>query len=462
MIHRLLFAILMSFSFQASAQLRTERDQQAQAAFRKLHFFAEGRGMHMSPNLIGAYNFIGDLRLIQSQMVRRWGFVFDEGKLVGLSESAYKGMRIGVIGCAACHTGKAAGQVIVGLGNKNIDVVRLATDVHRLEQVWKAINGPEYLKSADYKDVEASALNFSSYLASPQIGNLTQGLVPVSFIRGWFYRMQNLPVPMTMPRGQVKIPSMWGYELKRNLGQFCDGYGNGELAGWAIAVELAAGQRHQIVRKYFDRVEKAELLFNDFLPPPYPFEIDHARAVQGEAVFAQTCARCHGTYERDAEGLPIFQAPRFVPWHVVATDSDRLDGNTPEFNDLVSRSPLSDVVRFTDLGRGYFAPRLNGIWSRFPYLHNGSVPSIRALLEPPAARPAAFTLTDAGEKYRFDPSALGLRETEAARSVAYRARRGDRDVYDVTRVGHSNQGHDFYTSLPRESKDALIEYLKTL
>ena len=33
---------------------------------------------------------------------------------------------------------------------------------------------------------------------------------------------------------------------------------------------------------------------------------------------------------------------------------------------------------------------MGGLWLNGPYLHNGSVPTLRDLLEPPAQRPAAF------------------------------------------------------------------------
>ncbi len=36
---------------------------------------------------------------------------------------------------------------------------------------------------------------------------------------------------------------------------------------------------------------------------------------------------------------------------------------------------------------GYANMPLDGIWLRAPYLHNGSVPTLRALLEPAAKRP---------------------------------------------------------------------------
>src|SRR5215813_5247985 len=39
---------------------------------------------------------------------------------------------------------------------------------------------------------------------------------------------------------------------------------------------------------------------------------------------------------------------------------------------------------------GYVAEPLPGLWLNGPYLHNGSVPTLRDLLEPPPQRPAAF------------------------------------------------------------------------
>ena len=39
---------------------------------------------------------------------------------------------------------------------------------------------------------------------------------------------------------------------------------------------------------------------------------------------------------------------------------------------------------------GYVAEPLDGLWLNGPYLHNGSVPTLRDLLEPPAQRPVTF------------------------------------------------------------------------
>src|SRR5258707_8304715 len=97
---------------------------------------------------------------------------------------------------------------------------------------------------------------------------------------------------------------------------------------------------------------------------------------------------------------------------------------------LVRMGPLRDIMRAQEERRGYFAPRLVGIWSRFPYLHNGSVPNLAALLESPELRPRAFSLSDAGDERRFDPVAVGLTLPEPGsrdeRKLLERGRRGTR------------------------------------
>jgi hypothetical protein len=168
-------------------------------------------------------------------------------------------------------------------------------------------------------------------------------------------------------------------------------------------------------------------------------------------VFEKTCQCCHGSYERDRQGLPIYRAPKWIPEEVVGTDPDRLDGNDEHFRHLVAVSPLNDLMKATDHGRGYFAPRLAGIWSRFPYLHNASVPSLAAMLTPPEARPCVFSLEDAGEAWRFDCANVGLtlapQGSLEERTLLWRAMRGARNVYWASRVGHAHVGHPFGTDL---------------
>lgn len=107
----------------------------------------------------------------------------------------------------------------------------------------------------------------------------------------------------------------------------------------------------------------------------------------------------------------------------------------------------------------YKARPLNGIWATAPYLHNGSVPTLWALLSPYSERPQQFRLGNT----QFDPVKVGYVDGGGTR-------------IDTRIAGNRNTGHLFETpangAQPRpgtigptiapDDRRALIEYLKTL
>ena len=106
------------------------------------------------------------------------------------------------------------------------------------------------------------------------------------------------------------------------------------------------------------------------------------------------------------------------------------------------------------------------MWANYPYLHNGSVPTLWHLLGPASERPAVFEVMAAR---RFDRERVGqpLHASEATRGLSetalLRRFRDDRDWFVVTRPGSGNGGHDFWNRIRTdERRRALIEYLKTL
>ena len=105
---------------------------------------------------------------------------------------------------------------------------------------------------------------------------------------------------------------------------------------------------------------------------------------------------------------------------------------------------------------------LNGIWATPPYLHNGSVPTVEALLGPPEERPKKFYL---GSR-EYDPVKLGYKTDPITNGFEF----------DTSIRGNSNRGHEFRKdfskdkeikgvigpALSADDRKALIEYLKTL
>ena len=106
----------------------------------------------------------------------------------------------------------------------------------------------------------------------------------------------------------------------------------------------------------------------------------------------------------------------------------------------------------------YKARPLSGIWAISPYLHNGSVPNLYALLSPQSERPDKFWT---GSK-EFDPVKVGHDTSELKGGY----------LYDVTKPGNDNHGHEFKEgpkgdgvigpALSPDDRYAIIEYLKSL
>jgi hypothetical protein len=189
----------------------------------------------------------------------------------------------------------------------------------------------------------------------------------------------------------------------------------------------------------------------DFLkttqPPGYPYPIDAALAKQGEKVYQDTCAKCHEPGgQRFGQVLPLDE---------VKTDRHRLDMWTEQAVQKYNNYARDYPWRFRHFQKtnGYANVPLVGLWLRAPYLHNGSVPTVEALLEPAAQRPKVF--------FRgydvYDRQKMGfIGEGPEAERVGFR--------YDVSVAGNGNGGHEgreYGTELSADDKRKLIEYLKT-
>ena len=244
-----------------------------------------------------------------------------------------------------------------------------------------------------------------------------------------------------------------------------------------------------------ESIECIEQWLETFEPPKYVFPIDQALAKKGAPIYAKYCAECHGRDGRNFEGKYV----GFVtPIGEIGTDRYRLDnytetlalnmattyaqqnrklrphscpggmtyqppnrpitaGTGPGEMRLAVREKEEGTYRYKHYRKtyGYANMPLDGIWLRAPYLHNGSVPTLRDLLEPGDKRPRTF--------YRgndiYDPKNLGFLSTESKDTDGK-----ELFLFDTAIPGNGRQGHEgqrYGTELPQDDKEALLEYLKT-
>jgi mono/diheme cytochrome c family protein len=262
-----------------------------------------------------------------------------------------------------------------------------------------------------------------------------------------------LPVvgsPSEALRAAADITPIWSLGRQRDS-FYWDGI-NTKLPEVIVAWALASGSP----ARWLDRdastsaagpsaIGRIQSYLSGLAAPKYPLPIDQTLAQSGEATFAAECASCH------APGAA--RTGTVIPQREIGTDTDRADAWThaavASYNSTFSGKPWAfSSFRKTN---GYVAPALDGVWIRAPYLHNGSVPSLADLLNPPDQRPKRFW-----RGYDvLDANTVGFVSSgaEAERSGT---------PYDTSLSGNSNGGHTFGTQLAPDRKRALLEYMKGL
>lgn len=203
------------------------------------------------------------------------------------------------------------------------------------------------------------------------------------------------------------------------------------------------------------RIRRVEAWIMDAEPPRFDtlFPVDKTLAERGAPLYREYCAACHGASGRDFSGERV---GRVTPLADIGTDRRRLDSYT--YTLAVNQASLYAGYpwRFTRFRKthGYANMPLDGIWLRAPYLHNGSVPSLRDLLEPASRRPVVFWRGND----LYDPQRGGFASDKA--EVAGRPL----FEFDTRLPGNGNAGHEgraYGTELSADDKTALVEYLKT-
>lgn len=201
-------------------------------------------------------------------------------------------------------------------------------------------------------------------------------------------------------------------------------------------------------------------------------------AKKGEELFNQSCAKCHGIYEKNwshaeahllsKKDLLKTSRVRYPQPHRivdVGTDSHRYLGmkSLEKLNDLKISKNKGILIRAQ---KGYLPPPLVGIWARWPYFHNNSVPSLCAVLTPGSSRPVTYYSgparnPDTDFDFECNGYPLDHKTPESWKQKAF--------YFDTRTPGLWNRGHDERIFIKdgreifsREDKKALIQFLQTL
>jgi len=256
-----------------------------------------------------------------------------------------------------------------------------------------------------------------------------------------------LKSPMDDSVGPTDMPAIWNLKKYARPGTTLNFAGDSHDVH-SVVIDSALGLMNAKPKsndEFLRQVRWLEDYLSNLPPPKYPFPIDMALAAQGKPLFDGACASCHASGKTGTRmalaGVDTDRA-RIGTWN----GANAVAANRVVSDFGIQRKGLveQDLV-------GYNPPFLDGLWLRAPYLHNGSVPTLRDLLKPPAQRPQVFW-----RGYDvYDPVDVGFltRGADAERI-------GTR--YDTRERANGNQGHVFGTALSPMQKDALLEYLKTL
>ncbi len=257
--------------------------------------------------------------------------------------------------------------------------------------------------------------------------------------------------------GQADFPSVWNLKVRKGAGNI-DGSPEDEKRGvrflnWScdtpavrsVIMDSALGLGAQPGAQFLRRMEELDKFLSEWPAPKYPFTIDDALAKTGAGIYDRHCADCH------EPGRPRTNTP--IPIDEIKTDRERMDTWIQAAADEANRRVKEMGINRPNMVKqeGYQSPPLDGIWMRAPYLHNGSVPNLKEMLEPEEKRTKVF--------YRgydvYDKDNVGfITNDDAAKKTGWK--------HDVNERGNGNKGHNYGTGLSAEEKRALLEYMKTL
>jgi hypothetical protein len=286
--------------------------------------------------------------------------------------------------------------------------------------------------------------------------------------------------------------------LSRNVGEVIGVFGDLSIPPVPPLLNLGYPSSVKVVA-LADLENQLKTLWSPQWPADFP-KIDQVAAAKGAQLYQANCVACHALIDRTDPNRKVVafmgdsktDPQASINFFNRTGPSGKLNGVNVNFVPFTAKVPpvadadtmLSNVVIGTILGQFKQAPPdelkqvsfrgrhalgvsltsvspvakykgrpLDGIWATAPYLHNGSVPNLDALLRPAAQRPKSFSI---GVR-TFDPARVGYL-TDVPGFPTFNV-----NAADGTPIpGNSNAGHEDGATLSDEQRSQLIEYLKTL
>ena len=397
----------------------------------------------------------------------RFGFIFEaeapKGRPIGTS---YREAPIPMTGlnCAVCHTGTireaegSVAQVVPGMPSHQFDLQKYLVFLFAVAKDSR-FNAHNIIPAIERVNPDFSWFEklLYTYIIIP---NTKDGLLKEADLFAWMeqfppagpgrvdtfnpYKFNVFGLEEADPHvGTADFPALWNQAPREGMWLHWDGNNNSvEERNRSAAIGAGASEESLDVPS----MERIADWIAELPPPAFPEDkINRAKAAAGEVVYAQHCTSCHAF-----DGAQVGQV---VAIQDIGTDPERLNSFTPELAAKMNTLGTGRPWKFSNFQKthGYANMPLDGVWLRAPYLHNGSVPTLRDLLAPPAERPTVF--------YRgydvYDYENLGFVSSgPEAETAGFR--------FDTRERGNGNQGHLYGTTLSKEQVDALLEYLKTL
>jgi hypothetical protein len=381
--------------------------------------------------------------------------------------------------CAICHSQNFFGTLVFGMGNKAPRANELFARAKAfIQDTPVMLLGPANADEAALIQRTQDSLHAVGAL-SPQALGLDTSLAQMALSlarRGPDGKATISPVYSDKPRADVletlradsKPPDWYGVKYKDRYGS--DG---GVLGDVMMSVvlwnEIARGTDLDQLDAWIKTNPKvlADLgkVVRSATPPRIgdfvADAIDVAAARRGEPIYVANCASCHGYNDKNwAQGTATVQVRYPRPTRVYDVDTDV--GRATGMVSLAQRVNALDISKKYGMALkatgGYVATPLDGIWSRYPYLHNRSVPNLCELLKPASQRVSGYyvgTTDDIATDY--DEACVGYPTVNVPRAWIT----GER-LFDTGREGLSNAGHEIFVDAAEKDKRDLIEYLKTL